>query len=538
MLGYISRLLDSRSLSPHGFCLLWRPELLWTHVVSDAFIFLAYMTIPAALAVIIRKRNDIPFGWMVWCFALFITACGFTHFMGIWTLWHPDYGVEAVVKAVTAVASIATAMALWWLIPLAVAIPSPARLRQVNQELERRIQERDEAIAELQREKEERQRAENALAQAQKMDALGQLTGGIAHDFNNVLQAIHGSLELIGRKPDDAERVRRLARSGSDAARRGASLTGQLLAFSRTKQLKLEPLRLGQLASGMRELMARTLGAGIDLRFDLSPDDPPVMSDRNQTELSLLNLVINARDAMPSGGRITIRTRKVTAEAGDTGLEPGDYMELSVIDSGVGMTPEVLDKAFEPFFTTKPVGQGTGLGLSQVYGFARQTGGGARIQSTPGQGSVVSLLLPEAATYATPAPAGPSPDAKAPVLPISNVLVVDDDEDVRQIAVQALDAMGLQVREASDGVRALAEVERERPDLVLLDFSMPGMNGAQVALAMRERWPDLKIIFVTGYADPQQLEGVVGSAERVLRKPYRFEDLQSVMAETLTQKSA
>ena len=187
---------------------------------------------------------------------------------------------------------------------------------------------------------------------------------------------------------------------------------------------------------------------------------------------------------MPSGGRITIRTRKVTAEAGDTGLEPGDYMELSVIDSGVGMTPEVLDKAFEPFFTTKPVGQGTGLGLSQVYGFARQTGGGARIQSTPGQGSVVSLLLPEAATYATPAPAGPSPDAKAPVLPISNVLVVDDDEDVRQIAVQALDAMGLQVREASDGVRALAEVERERPDLVLLDFSMPGMNGAQVALAM------------------------------------------------------
>src|SRR5262245_5034487 len=197
-------------LAPHGICLLWRPELLWTHVISDVLIFGAYMTIPVALAVIIRQRRDVPFGWMLWCFALFITACGFTHLMGIWTLWNPDYGIEAMVKAVTALASIGTAVALWLLIPLAVSIPTPADLQAVNAELLQRIAERDLAIAELQHEKAQRQKSEEALAQSRKMDALGQLTGGIAHDFNNLLQSVQGTLELIGRRAADARKVREL----------------------------------------------------------------------------------------------------------------------------------------------------------------------------------------------------------------------------------------------------------------------------------------------------------------------------------------
>jgi signal transduction histidine kinase/CheY-like chemotaxis protein len=519
-------------LSPHGFCLLWRPELLWTHVISDAFIFLAYMTIPAALAVIIHKRKDIPFSWVIWSFALFITACGFTHFMGIWTLWHPDYGVEALVKAITAIASVATALALWWLIPFAVALPSPARLRAVNQELERRIQERDQAIAALQRETEERQRAEAALAQAQRMDALGQLTGGIAHDFNNLLQAIQGSLDLINRRPDDPAKVRRLAEGAVNAAERGARLTSQLLAFSRTRQLKLESFLVSDLAAGMRELLALTIGADIDLRFDLTGDEAAVLTDRNQAELALLNLVINARDAMPEGGRITIKTDRVIADSGEPDLAAGDYMKVSVIDTGIGMTPEVMAKAFEPFFTTKPVGQGTGLGLSQVYGFARHTGGAARVSSAPGAGAVVSLLIP---VGSAPGRAAPVPRAERPALGAAagRVLVVDDDESVRGIAVEALRAMGVDVLEASGGGAALALCEREAPDLALLDFAMPGMNGADLATALRQRWPELKIVFVTGYADVTQLDGVLGPKARILRKPYKFADLQAALTDAL-----
>jgi signal transduction histidine kinase len=511
---------------------LWRPELLWTHVFSDAFIFMAYMTIPVALLVIIRRRKDVPFGWVIGCFALFITACGFTHFMGIWTLWHPDYGVEALIKAVTAIASVATAVILWWLIPIAVALPSPAHLRKVNQELEHRIEERDQAILELRKEKEERQKAEAALAQAQKMDALGQLTGGIAHDFNNLLQAIQGALDMITLRAADPAKVRQLAEGGAEAAERGARLTSQLLAFSRTKQLKLEPFYLADVVSGMREMLARTLGASVELRFDLSPNETPVMSDRSQAELALLNLVINARDAMPSGGRITIKTEPYEVDLAGPDLSPGAYMRLSVIDNGSGMTDEVVQKAFDPFFTTKPVGQGTGLGLSQVYGFGRQSGGTARIESTLGEGTCVSLLIPSA-PEAAQVPAEAKTQAPSAALPSIKILVVDDDDAVRRIAVYVLNALGLQVREASSGGEALEVAERDQPDLVLLDFAMPGMNGAQVARALRTRRPDLKIIFVTGYADLEQLEDVIGPGEKTLRKPYRLADLQAALAQAL-----
>jgi len=530
---YIARLLDTKMLSPHGICLLWRPELLWTHVVSDVLIFSAYMTIPVALAVIINKRRDVPFGWMVWCFALFITACGFTHLMGIWTLWNPDYGVEALVKVVTALASIGTAVALWLLIPLAVSIPTPADLKVVNEELRQRIAERDLAIAELQHEKAQRLKSEEALAQSRKMDALGQLTGGIAHDFNNLLQSVQGSLELIGRRASDAGKVRELADRAMHSAERGAKLTAQLLAFARSKQLKLEPFVVSDFVLGVRDLLGGAAGNMIDLRFGLESGDLAVMADRTQLELALLNLVINARDASPDGGRIVIGARRLDVGQGDADLEPGAYVELSVADTGVGMSPEVRARAFEPFFSTKDVGQGTGLGLSQVYGLARQAGGVARLESAEGQGTVVSLILPiteHAAAAETPR----TPQAAA--APRTGlVLVVDDDADVRAFAAAALDTFGHTVLQAPGGGEALASMKAQLPDAVLLDYAMPGMNGAEVARIIARNHPKVPIIFMTGYADAAALEPILGHKATVLRKPFRVDELGYALAGALAR---
>ncbi|MDE2486362.1 MAG: hybrid sensor histidine kinase/response regulator, partial [Alphaproteobacteria bacterium] len=238
-----------------------------------------------------------------------------------------------------------------------------------------------------------RAEVEEALRQSQKMEALGQLTGGIAHDFNNLLQVIQGALELIRRKPADTDRVQAWAGNGLEAAERGASLTRQLLAFSRTQKLDLRPFVLADLVGGMRELLVRTLGSDIELVMKLDRSGAPVLSDRTQLELAILNLVINARDAMPVGGRLTLSTEPVAVGPGDPVLEPGDYVALSVSDTGEGMPADVAARAFDPFFTTKSMGKGTGLGLSQVYGVARQAGGAAQIVSAPGQGTTVSVLL-------------------------------------------------------------------------------------------------------------------------------------------------
>jgi signal transduction histidine kinase len=518
-------------LSPHGICLLWRPELLWTHVVSDALIFAAYTTIPVALAVIIRRRRDVPFGWMLWCFALFIMACGLTHLMGIWTLWKPDYGVEALVKVVTALASIGTAAALWLLIPLAVSMPTPADLQKVNEQLRRRIAERDLAIAELQHEKTQRQQSEEALAQSRKMDALGQLTGGIAHDFNNLLQAVQGSLELIRRKSSDAAKVQQLAGSGLQAAERGAKLTAQLLAFARSKQFKIEPLVVADFVLGVRELLKGAAGNLVELRFELEGEDLAVRADRTQLELALINLVINARDATPPGGQIVVRTRRLDVVLADPDLSPGPYVELSVSDTGCGMPAEVRARAFEPFFSTKGLGQGTGLGLAQVYAAARQAGGVARIESLEGGGTTVYLLLPvtDEATLA----AAPARPAQAALGRTGLVLVVDDDPDVRAFAASALETFGHRVIQAAGGSEALHAIRAAKPDVVLLDYAMPGMTGAEAAEIIARDHPGLPVLFMTGFADAAALEPVLGRRAAVLRKPFRMEELGHALSMAL-----
>jgi signal transduction histidine kinase len=530
-MNYFRRLLDTNFLAPHGYCFLWRPELLWTHVIADATIGVSYMTIPVVLAVIMLRRKDIPFSWMVWCFATFILACGMTHFMMIVTLWLPYYGVEALVKVVAAAASVATAILLWRLIPLAVSAPTPARLREVNERLEVGILERDHAIAELKRERAERQKTEATLLQAQKMEALGQLTGGLAHDFNNLLQAVQGSLELINKRAADPVSVKRLAEGGLGATQRGAQLTAKLLAFARNKQLQADDFAVDAMIAEMREILVRSSGSAVDLRFDLADEDLVVHSDRTQAEVGLLNLVNNARQATPTGGKVVVGARRYQAPADEADLKAGSYARIAVADTGSGMDPEVARKAFDPFFTTKPVGEGTGLGLSQVYGFATQSGGTARIESTPGVGTTVSLFIPLVAS--SDAAKHPSDTAFDVALPAATVLLVDDDDHVRETASEMLGELGLEVVKARSGPEALDLALPGQVSVAVLDYAMPGMTGAELAKHLRARWPGLPVVFVTGYSDVGELLTSTGEREIVLRKPYREEDLRKAIGVVL-----
>jgi PAS domain S-box-containing protein len=390
-------------------------------------------------------------------------------------------------------------------------------------------------VTERLREQARLREAEEALRQAQKMEAVGQLTGGIAHDFNNLLGAVVGSFDLIRRRADDVDRVRRYAEAGLQAAERGAKLTGQLLAFSRAQRIELKPLIVADLVDGMRDLLARTLGPTVRLRYQLDSDGVPVLSDATQLELAVLNLAINARDAMPDGGELSISTQLRSLSA-DPELAPGDYVELAVSDTGTGMPPEVAARAFDPFFTTKGVGKGTGLGLSQVYGIARQAKGIVRIDTRPGAGTTIRILLPRTEeALANAAEAGPT--ALAGAAEARTILVVDDDPDLRRVLADSLDALGYRVFEAEDGPAALAMLEHVEPDLMMVDFAMPGMNGAEVAAAARARRSGLPIIFASGYAETEAIEKVAGTDALVLRKPFRMDELQAMMTEALATEA-
>jgi signal transduction histidine kinase len=396
MFETIASLLERGSLAPHGICLLWRPELIWTHVIADLIIGTAYFSIPVALGVFVTRRRDVAFGWIFWAFAIFILACGTTHFFSIWTLWVPDYGAEALVKAATAIVSLATAILLWPLLPRLLALPSPEQLRQANAELVARIQERDEALEALRQANAERDRAEEMLRQTQKMDAIGALTGGVAHDFNNLLGVVIANLDRVDRAVPDDSRVKRSVQNAVSGAERAAGLVQKMLAFARRQPLQASRVEPNRLIGDLSELLRGALGGGTSPRMDLADDLWAVSVDANQLESVLLNLAVNARDAMPNGGTLTIRTQNLPAAeaAAIPELPAFDHVAIEVVDTGCGMSETVAARAFEPFFTTKAVGQGTGLGLSQVFGFAKQSGGHVTLASTVGTGTTVRLYLP------------------------------------------------------------------------------------------------------------------------------------------------
>ena len=365
--------------------------------------------------------------------------------------------------------------------------------------------------------------AQEQLRQSQKMEALGQLTGGIAHDFNNLLTVVVGGLDLVAKKVEEPK-LKRYAANALTAAERGARLTGQLLAFSRVQRLEVRPVQVGPLIHNMRPLLRNVLGPGIIKQFELDDERVPVLADPTQLEVAVLNLAINARDAMPDGGVLTFKTQSLDIE-GDAELDDGRYVELTISDTGSGMSPEVASRAFEPFFTTKEVGKGTGLGLSMVYGMARQSGGTARIETRPDQGTAIKLLFKVADGPGDAPGAADEQDDAAPARKSgASVLVVDDDPDVRGFICEALTDNGYRVRDCADGATAMEQFRTERPDLVVLDFVMPEMSGAEVAKQMLEQAPDQKILFVSGYSETDAIKRVAPDSP-LLTKPFRSDAL-------------
>ncbi|WP_213736077.1 PAS domain S-box protein [Bradyrhizobium sp. dw_411] len=668
MWAFFERILDSSMFSPHGICLLWEPELIWLHVVSDAVIAMAYFSIPFALAIFVSKRRDLKFGWVYWSFGIFILACGLTHILSIYTLWVPIYGIEGLVKAATAVASIVTAGMLWPLLPKLLTIPSPFELRQAQEALKEeeskgrdseqllqqfrqtqqalresmarltavvetavdgfilidargrillfnpacerlfgyradevfhenvkmlmpqtysshhddyiqnfiRTAERkiigigrevvglrkdgstfpmDLSVGEAQQDGESifvgiihdltgRKQTEEQLRQAQKMEMVGQLSGGIAHDFNNLLTVIVGNAEHLSEQLKSRQDLQRIADDICQAGERGAEMTQRLLAFSRRQLLQPRPTDCHELLDSMRKLLRRTLRENIDIQITPTADTVLAFADRAQLESSVLNLALNAQDAMPNGGHLTLSTGVASLDAPYQSLHPeieaGEYAVIAVTDDGVGMTTEVAARAFEPFYTTKEVGKGSGLGLSMVYGFARQSNGHVSIYSEPGLGTTVRIYLPHVATGGRK----PSNQIKADEQSVprghETILVAEDDPFVRSSVILRIESLGYSVVAAVNGDDALLKL-RAHPeiDMLFTDIVMPGgMSGWELADLARQVRPGLPVIYSSGYSlELLAQQGRAPAQSIILVKPYRKAELAERLREALSANS-
>jgi PAS domain S-box-containing protein len=668
MWAFFERLLDSSMFSPHGICLLWEPELIWLHVTSDALIAMAYFSIPIALAIFVSKRRDLKFGWLYWAFGVFILACGFTHVLSIYTLWVPIYGIEGLVKAATAIASVFTAGMLWPLLPELLTIPSPFELRQVRaaleeeemkgrgaerllaqfQETQRALRESmarltavvetavdgfilidsrgrillfnpacerlfgyradevfqenvkllmpqtyslhhddylrnflrtgerkiigigrevvgrrkdgstfpmDLSVGEARQDGEsifvgiihdltERKLTERQLQQAQKMEMVGQLSGGIAHDFNNLLTVIVGNAEYLSEQLKSRLDLRQLADDICQAGERGAELTRRLLAFSRRQLLRPRAIDCHELIASTCKLLKRTLRENIEVTTAFNADAIFAFADSGQLESAVLNLALNAQDAMAAGGRLTISTGIASLDDNDQGVHPdiesGEYAMIAVTDNGEGMTSDVAARAFEPFFTTKEVGKGSGLGLSMVYGFVKQSNGHVSIYSEPGLGTTVRIYLPNVTLNGSRSSSQPAADEDA--LPRGNetILVVEDDPFVRSSVILRVESLGYKVVLAVDGREAVMKL-RTNPeiDMLFTDIVMPGgMSGWEVAELALQMRPGLPTVFTSGYA----LEALVDQGRApmksiVLTKPYRKAELAHRLREALAATS-
>jgi len=396
-----------------------------------------------------------------------------------------------------------------------------------------RTQELEKANEDLKSQMTERERVEASLRQSQKMEAVGQLTGGLAHDFNNLLTGISGSLELTRARLSQgkADSVDRYITTAQEAVKRAAALTHRLLAFSRRQALEPKPTNVNRLVTGMEELIRRTVGPAIHVEVVGAGGLWSTHVDPNQLENALLNLCLNARDAMPQGGRLTIETANRWLDergARDLDIAPGQYISLCVTDTGTGMEPDVAAHAFDPFFTTKPLGQGTGLGLSMIYGFARQSGGQIRIYSEVGKGTTMCLYLPRHDDDPNFNDAANFPEASESLGDGEVVLVIDDEPSIRMLITDVLSDTGYSVLEASDGPAGLRVLQSAaRIDLLITDVGLPGgMNGRQVADAARSLRPDLRVLFITGYAENALMgNGHLEKGMHVLAKPFEVERL-------------
>jgi signal transduction histidine kinase/ActR/RegA family two-component response regulator len=416
----------------------------------------------------------------------------------------------------------------------------------LNARLEMRVRERTEELeAANQRLRDEaasRAAAEAQIRQMQKMEAVGQLTGGIAHDFNNMLAIVVGSLDIARRHLDDREKAERLIGSAMEGAQRGAQLTARLLAFSRRQPLDARPLDTNDLVRDMSNLLTRSIGENIRLETRLAEGLWRTFADPSQLESALVNLCVNSRDAMPEGGCLTLETANATLDqaysAANVDATPGDYVVVSVSDSGTGMAPDVMARAFDPFFTTKGAGKGTGLGLSQVYGFVRQSEGHVDIDSRLGAGTTVRIYLPRY-RGALPTVAAAARDIPSPSRNQETVLVVEDEASVRDVTVEALRSLGYSVVPAEGPEHALRLVESGvGAQLLFTDVVMPGMNGRALAERVKERQPGIKVLFTTGYSRGAALEdGTLDHESSLLSKPFTVEQLAARIRRTLDERT-
>ena len=518
------------TLIPHGACLLWKPELIWLNVVSDALVACAFFVMAFVLGYFVwRRRRHVMFGGVFWVFAVFAAVCGVSRLLSILTIWVPAYGIDAITKGLLAPISVVITVALLLLLPRLLVLPTRIQLSEAYAALEEEVRQRRKAEAMVKR-FQEIEAHEAQVRQAQKMEAIGQLTGGVAHDFNNLLTVITGTIEILSEAVKDRPQLTQITNMMGAAAARGADLTQHLLAFARRQPLQPRSVDVNALVIEAARLLRPTLGEQIEIESMLAHDSAPALIDPSQLSTAILNLALNARDAMPKGGKLTLETKNVVLDenyaAMNSEVTPGNYVMIAVSDSGAGIPASLLDKVFEPFFTTKDIGRGSGLGLSMVYGFVKQSNGHIRIYSEEGHGTTVKLYLPQAAGVAV------APAAEAGISEIERgdetILIVEDDALVREYVVTQISRLGYDTLAASNGAEALAIINGpERIDLLFTDVIMPGgMNGRQLAIESQTRRPGLKILFTSGYTENAIVHhGRLDAGVLLLPKPYLSSDL-------------
>jgi signal transduction histidine kinase/CheY-like chemotaxis protein len=526
------------TLIPHGACLLWKPELIWINAVSDTLIAGALFTTAFVLGFYVwRRRSEVMFRGVFWALAIFAAVCGVTHLESILTLWVPAYDIEAVTKGVLALISLAVAAAMLLMRPRLLVLPTRIQLQQAYAALEEEVRQRHKAEAMVQRFR-EIEATESQVRQAQKMEAIGQLTGGVAHDFNNLLTVITGTIEILGEAVKDRPHLVQITNMIGAAAARGADLTQHLLAFARRQPLQPRNVDVNAMVIEAARLLRPTLGEQIEVESMLAHDSHPALIDPSQLSTAILNLALNARDAMPDGGKLTLETKNVVLDENYAGMNsevsPGNYVMIAVSDSGTGIPASLLEKVFEPFYTTKDVGKGSGLGLSMVYGFVKQSNGHIRIYSEEGHGTTVKLYLPQApgVADALPAEAGASELEHGD----ESILIVEDDALVREYVVTQIDRLGYDTLSAGNAAEALAIIDRPgRIDLLFTDVIIPGgMNGRQLAIEAQTRRPGLKVLYTSGYTENAIVHhGRLDAGVLLLAKPYLNSDLARMIRTAL-----
>jgi signal transduction histidine kinase len=563
MFEFVTSLLSGEPFMPHGMCFQWDPGVLWLHVLSDLLTAAAYYAIPVLLFYFSRRRPDVTFNRIFVAFGIFILACGTTHLLAAVTVWHPIYRVEGVVKAITALASVATFLMLIPLMPLLISLPSPsalrrvnaaladeieirrgaeAQVRKVNEELEQRVAARTEdykrALDTLRAEMSHREDVEKQLIQAQKMEAVGRLAGGVAHDFNNLLTVILGYSEMLrDHLKEDAVGSDYVAEA-MHASERASALTNQLLAFSRRQVAMPRVVDLNELVRNIEKMLRRIIGEDVRLELQLDPAVPPVEVDPGHIDQVIMNLAVNSRDAMPDGGRLMIETAHVQLSeeyaSSHVTPAPGAYAVLTVSDTGIGMDAATRAHIFEPFFTTKEQGRGTGLGLSIVYGIIKQNGGEILVYSEPGQGTVFKAYLP--AAQRAPQPLTAASKEVTGELASGAILLVEDEDQVRNLTRAMLQRQGYRVFDFASAAEALEFLRdgSEGIDLLISDIVMPNMGGMELARETQALRPAIRVLLMSGYTETNVAgQGLITPTTAFIHKPFTAASLRAKVREAL-----